>query len=121
MLIFCSQPNLFILKLKCVKVLELVFQKRVFPYYIWILIIYCSFKKKGVKLGGVMVFNAMAILFIGGVYRENHRPAASLTNFIRNGVSSNKGVLIADIYIRTTVYKFKEHPPEGTPGYRNRT
>jgi hypothetical protein len=33
--------------------------------------------------------------FIGGVYRENHRPAASLTNFIRNGVSSNKGVLIA--------------------------
>jgi hypothetical protein len=42
--------------------------------------------------------------FIGGVYRENHRPAASLTNFIRNGVSSNKGVLIADIYIRRTVY-----------------
>jgi hypothetical protein len=39
-----------------------------------------------------MVFNAMAILFIGEVYRENHRPAASLTNFIRNGVSSNKGV-----------------------------
>jgi hypothetical protein len=63
MLIFCSQPNLFILKLKCVKVLELVFQKRVFPYYIWILIIYCSFKEKGVKLEGVMVFNAMAILF----------------------------------------------------------
>ena len=50
MLIFCLQPNFFILKLKCVKVLELVFQKRVFPYYIWILIIYCSFKKKGVKL-----------------------------------------------------------------------
>jgi len=36
---------------------------------------------------------------------------------------SNKDVLIADIYIRTfyCVYKFKEHPPEGTPGYRNRT
>jgi len=27
------------------------------------LVIYCSFKKRGVKLGGVMVFNAMAILF----------------------------------------------------------
>jgi hypothetical protein len=25
--------------------------KRVFPYYIWILIIYCSFKKREVKLG----------------------------------------------------------------------
>jgi hypothetical protein len=25
-----------------------------------------------------------------------------LTNFIRNGVSSNKGVLIADIYIQWT-------------------
>jgi hypothetical protein len=32
-----------------------------------------------------MPSDAMAILFIGGVYRENHRPAASLTNFIRNG------------------------------------
>jgi hypothetical protein len=31
-------------------------------------------------------------------------PAASLTNLINNVVSSNKGVLIADIYIRTTVY-----------------
>jgi uncharacterized membrane protein YGL010W len=41
--------------------------------------------------------------FIGGVYWENHRPAASLTNFIYN-VSSNKGVLIAGIYIHTTVY-----------------
>jgi hypothetical protein len=36
-----------------------------------------------------------------------------LTNFINNVVSSNKGILIADacIYICTTVYKFKEHPP----------
>ena len=61
--------------------------------------------------------------FIGGVSRENHRPAASLTNLINNVVSSNKGVLIADIYIRTTVYinlKNIPHYPEGTPGYRNR-
>ncbi len=50
--------------------------------------------------------------FIGGVYRENHRSAASLTNFIRNGLSSNKGVLIADIYICTTVYiNLKNIPP----------
>ena len=37
--------------------------------------------------------------------------------------ASNKGVLIADIYIRTTVYinlKNIPHSPEGTPGYRNR-
>jgi hypothetical protein len=55
--------------------------------------------------------------FIGGVYRENHRPAASLTNFIRNGVSSNKGVLIADIYIRTTVYiNLKNIPPREPRG-----
>jgi hypothetical protein len=61
--------------------------------------------------------NAMAILFIGGVYRENHRPAASLTNFIRNGVSSNKGVLIADIYIRRTVYiNLKNIPPREPRG-----
>jgi hypothetical protein len=43
------------------------------------------------------------------------RPAASLTNFIHN-VSSNKGVLIADIYIRTTVYinlKNIPHSPRG--------
>ena len=94
--------------------------ERVFPYYIWILIIYCSFKKKGGQIGGVMVFNAIfnyisviswLSCFIGGVYWENHRPAASLTNFIHN-VSSNKGVLIAGIYIRTTVYKFKEHTPK---------
>jgi len=42
--------------------------------------------------------------FIGGVSWENHRPVASLTNFINNVVLSNKDVLIADIYIRTTVY-----------------
>jgi hypothetical protein len=72
-----------------------------------------------------MVFNAtfnnISVIswlscFIGGVYRENHRPAASLTNFIRNGVSSNTGVLIADIYICTTVFKFKEHPPREPRG-----
>jgi hypothetical protein len=33
--------------------------------------------------------------FIGGVFQENHQPTASLTNFINNVVSSNKGVLIA--------------------------
>ena len=57
--------------------------------------------------------------FIGGVSRENHRPAASLTNLINNVVSSNKGVLIAG-YLHTynCVYKFKEHPsfPRGNPG-----
>ena len=60
-----------------------------------------------------MVFNAtfnnISVIswlscFIGGVYQENHRPTASLTNLINNVVSSNEGVLIADIYIRTTVY-----------------
>jgi hypothetical protein len=62
--------------------------------------------------------------FIGGVSRENRRPAANLRNLINNVVSSNKGVLIADIYIRTTVYmnlKNIPHSPEGTPGYKNRT
>ena len=62
--------------------------------------------------------------FIGGVSRENHRSVTSLTNLINNVVSSNKGVLIADIYIRTTVYinlKNISHSPEGTPGHRNRT
>ena len=57
-----------------------------------------------------MVFNAtfnnISVIswlscFIGGVYQENHRPAASLTNFVRNGVSSNKGVLIADTFVFT--------------------
>ena len=73
MLIFCSQPNLFILKLKCVKVLELVFQKRVFPYYIWILIIYCSFKKRGSNWGELWCLVPWLSCFIGGVYRENHQ------------------------------------------------
>jgi hypothetical protein len=42
----------------------------------------------------------------------------AFSNFIRNGVSSNKGVLIADacIYICTTVCKFKEHPPREPRG-----
>jgi hypothetical protein len=53
-----------------------------------------------------MVFNAtfnnISVIswlscFIGGVFQENHQPTASLTNFINNVVSSNKGVLIADI------------------------
>jgi hypothetical protein len=58
--------------------------------------------------------------YIGGVYQENHLPAASLTNFIRNGVSSNKGVLIADIYIRTTVYiNLKNIPPREPRGKEN--
>jgi hypothetical protein len=64
--------------------------------------------KKGGQIGGVVVFNAtfnnISVIswlscFIGGVYQENHRPAASLTNFVRNGVSSNKGVLIEKIKI----------------------
>jgi hypothetical protein len=62
------------------------------------------------------IFNYISVIswlscFIGGVYWENHRPAASLTNFIHN-VSSNKGVLIAGIYIHTTVYiNLKITPP----------
>ncbi|CAC9637371.1 hypothetical protein, partial [uncultured Gammaproteobacteria bacterium] len=72
-----------------------------------------------------MVFNAtfnnISVIswlscFIGGVYQKNHRPVASLTNLINNVVSSNKGVLIADIYIRTTVYinlKNIPHSPRG--------
>jgi hypothetical protein len=40
-------------------------------------------------------FNNISVIswlccFIGGVYRENHWPVASLTNFIHNVVSSNK-------------------------------
>ena len=53
----------------------------------------------------------MAILFYRWSIPRKPLTCASLTSFIRNGVSSNKGVLIADIYICTTVYKFKEHPP----------
>jgi hypothetical protein len=62
------------------------------------------------------IFNYISVIswlscFIGGVYRENHRPAASLTNFIHN-VSSNKRVLIAGIYIHTIVYiNLKNTPP----------
>lgn len=88
----------------------MLFQKRVFPYYIWILIIYCSFEKGGEagQIGGVMMFNATfnyisVISWLSCFIGENHLHAASLTTFINN-VSSNKGVLIADIYIRTTVY-----------------
>ena len=50
--------------------------------------------------------------FIGGVYRENYRPATSVTNFITNFVSSNKGILIADttnvkniVYLNSKVYE----------------
>ena len=62
------------------------------------------------------IFNYISVIswlscFIGGVYWENHRPDASLTNFIHN-VSINKGVLIAGIYIHTTVYiNLKITPP----------
>ena len=63
-------------------------------------------------------FNKISVIswlscFIGGVYQENHRPAASLTNLINNVVSSNKGVLIADIYIHTTVYVNLKNIPRG--------
>ena len=72
---------------------------------------------KGVKLGELWCLMPLLSCFIGGVYWENRRPAASLTNFIRNGVSSNKGVLIADIYIRTTVYiNLKNIPPREPRG-----
>jgi hypothetical protein len=50
------------------------------------------------------------------ILQENHWPAASLTNLINNVVSSNKGVLIADIYIRTTVYINLKNIPRGNPG-----
>ena len=73
-----------------------------------------------------MVFNAtfnnISVIswlscFIGGVYQKKHRPVASLTNLINNVVSSNKGVLIADIYIRTTVYiNLKNIPPREPRG-----
>ena len=44
--------------------LVLLFQKRVFPYYIWILIIYCSFKKKGgVKLGELWCLTPLLTIF----------------------------------------------------------
>jgi hypothetical protein len=65
---------------------------------------------------GVVYLNCVTQLDDSLVYQENHRPAASLTDFIRNGVSSNKGVLIADIYIRTTVYINLKNIPRGNPG-----
>ena len=75
------------------------------------LVIYCSFKKRGSNWGELWCLVPWLSCFIGGVYRENHRPVASLTNFIHN-VSSNKGVLIAGIYIHTTVYiNLKNTPP----------
>ena len=105
--------------------------KRVFPCYIWILIIYCSFIKRGIKLGELwclMTFLTIFqlyhgyLVFIGGVYWENHRPASSLINFIHN-VSSNKGVLTAGIYIHTTVYINLKNNPPSKPEYiiRNKT
>jgi hypothetical protein len=56
-------------------------------------------------------------------WERKPRPAASLTNFIRNGVSSNKGVLIAGIYIHTTVYINLKNTPPSKPEYtiRNKT
>ena len=74
-----------------------------------------------------MVFNAifnyisyiMAILFYWWSILRKPRPAASLTNFIHN-VSSNKGVLIAGIYIHTTVYTNLKNTPPSKPEYRIR-
>jgi hypothetical protein len=37
--------------------------KRVFPYYIWILIIYCSFKKRRVKLGELWCLTPFLTIF----------------------------------------------------------
>ena len=81
-------------------------------------------KSGGVKLGELWCLTPWLSCFIGGVYRENRRPATSVTNFINNVVSSNKGILIADtcVYIHTTVYKFKEHTPKYIiTEYRNKT
>ena len=65
------------------------------------------------SFNNISVIPWQSVLLIGGVYRENHRPAASLTNFIHNGV------LIADtgIYICTTVYiNLKNIPPREPRG-----
>jgi hypothetical protein len=44
-------------------------------------------------------------------------PSESNTSYIHIGVSSHKGVLIADIYIRTTVYiNLKNIPPREPRG-----
>ena len=69
-------------------------------------------------------FNNISVIswlscFIGGAYRENHRPAANLTNFIRNVVSCNKHdkrVLISDVYLCTIVYMNLKNIPRGNPG-----
>ena len=72
--------------------------KRVFPYYIWILIIYCSFKKREVKLGEIWCLTPFLTIF-----QLYHGYLV---------LSSNKGVLIAGIYIHTTVYiNLKNTPP----------
>jgi len=69
-----------------------------------------------VTFNNISVISWLSCFIGGGVSRENHQPAASLTNFIHN-VSSNKGVFIADIYIRTTVYiNLKNITPRGNPG-----
>jgi hypothetical protein len=94
--------------------------KRVFPYYIWILIIYCSFKKREVKLRELwcltpfltifQLYHGYLVLLVEYTEKTTDLPQV-LTNFIHN-VSSNKGVLIAGIYIHTTVYiNLKITPP----------
>jgi len=40
-----------------------VVSKRVFPYYMWILIIYWSFMKKGVKLGELWCLMPLLTIF----------------------------------------------------------
>ena len=50
-------------------------------------------------------------------YTEKTTDLPQVWQTIRNGVSSNKGVLIADIYIRTTVYiNLKNIPPREPRG-----
>jgi hypothetical protein len=64
-----------------------------------------------------MVFNAIAILFYRWSIQRKPLTCRKSDNFIRNGVSSNKGVLIADIYICTTVYiNLKNIPPREPRG-----
>ena len=70
----------------------------------------------GGQIGGVMVFNAtLCYLVLLVEYTEKTADLPlSVTNFINNVVSSNKGILIADtcIYIHTTVYiNLKNTPP----------
>ena len=50
-------------------------------------------------------------------YTEKTTDLPQVWQTIRNGVSSNKGVLIADIYIRRTVYiNLKNIPPREPRG-----